>query len=515
MPFKLICLAILNLITITLLSTFWEYGLEKYTYLSFGLAYDTSFEEGERLRFILTSTSFAALAMIIPGMLIAGLIRQLQIAKRHAMQLAYTDELTGSGNRRAFNAQIKHLNLQGESYALLLIDVNDFKVINDMYGHQQGDSTLVTLVDLLRQCADSHTCIFRIGGDEFAVVRGMKDGNDITSLSETILSRAAEVKIGGTGLMSLSIGLAYSTDCMDCDIIQAADLAMYEAKRDKTAHLKLFTPQMAQQFRATELFEYSVFDAVKKKAIVPFLQPIISLKTGELAGFELLARWTLTTGDQVSPEIFIPVVEKLGLVDQLTIQLLESVTPLSVNWAAGLSLCVNITPGQLLRPALTERLYEIMNTAGPVRLELEITEKDVMSISGDARLFIEFLKTRNIGVTMDDFGTGYSNLSVLLALGINKIKIDRSFIMHGLHNTGEKKVVETLLTLCRELNVEVTAEGIEDLGTFIWLKEQGCDYGQGYLFSKAIPACEATATSQDLIRGNSSLVISSVMKSTY
>ena len=493
MRLKLRWLALLNVMTIILLASLWEYGAEAWVSKLLGLSYDSDFETAERLKFIMTSASFALLAMVVPGLLVGGLMRKLLRTEQAATRMAHVDELTGVGNRRAFQVRTEQLDNLDVVYAIMMIDVNDFKIINDLNGHHQGDATLVALASLLMEFTGPQTHVFRIGGDEFALITVTDSTDALMAEAEEIRTRAGKIMTGPASFLSLSIGIARSTDCSTYSIIQAADLAMYQAKGGKGAQLALFTPDMERQFRQKEMFECSVANAVRNNAVVPFLQPILTLSTGKLAGFEILSRWTLPSGEVVAPQVFIPVVQKLGLMDQLTVQLLRAVSVVASEWAGDLTLALNITPEQLIRPSLTDRLYTIIRDAGALRLELEVTENDVMSISEEARQAIERLKERDIRVSLDDFGTGYSNLSVLLGLGISKIKIDRSFISAGMNNREQKKVVETLLALCRELGVEVTAEGIEDIGTLMWLKQQGCNYGQGYLFRKAIPVNEATS----------------------
>jgi len=488
---KLFRLAMINMVTIILLSSLWEFGLERPVSGALGLYYDADFEAGERLRFILTSSVFAGLAMIIPGLLIAGLIRRSLAAEKNALRLAGTDELTGTGNRRAFTARLAELDAGGAPYTLTLIDVNDFKSINDLHGHSQGDAVLITLARLLSTFAGPETHIFRIGGDEFAVIAGGDDEEVAIRTAQSLLRHAGGIRTGPETFLSLSVGVASPACSAGYDIVRAADLAMYQAKRD-TAHPAVrFTLGLEQRFRRRERLQNDVAMAVRNHDIVPFLQPLVCLKTGRIIGFEILARWINDSGRTVAPDIFLPVVQKLGLMDTLTVQLLENILPLTHGWPRGFHLALNITPGQLLKPALTACLCRIMQHAGPVRLELEITEQHVMTISEDARQAIRTLKESDISVVLDDFGTGYSNLSVLLGLGVTHIKIDRSFISDLISSPGKERVVETLLLLCKELAVTVTAEGIEDTATLEWLRRRGCDYGQGYLFSQPVPAQRA------------------------
>lgn len=487
MRLKLIWLAALNFLTILLLSTLWEFGVEEYISSLFGLSYKNNFEESERLRFILTFSLFSLPAMIIPGLMLLNLVQKFSATEKEAIRMAHTDALTGTGNRRAFNKHNTLCDSNSVPYAIIMIDVNDFKIINDLNGYYQGDATLIALADVLTDFTGANTRVFRIGGNEFALITDISDIAELIALADNIRLRAAKIITGRSGYLSLSIGIARSGECSGYSVVQAADLAMYQAKSGKMQRLTLFTPDMAQQFRQKEMLELSVAGAVESRAIEPFLQPILSLNTGRLAGFEILARWTLPSGEAVSPEIFIPVIEKLGLIDRLTEQLLQQACDIAKDWPEDITLSLNIAPKQLLKTELTNRLYEIMHSSGPFRLELEITENDVMSNSEEARHSIQYLKNRGFKVSLDDFGTGYSNLSVLLGLGINKIKIDRSFISSGPGSQEQRRVVETLLALCRELKVEVTAEGIEDFPTLMWLKKQGCDYGQGYLFQKAMP----------------------------
>ncbi|MGJ0478839.1 putative bifunctional diguanylate cyclase/phosphodiesterase [Pantoea agglomerans] len=492
MRLKLFWLAMLNIATIILLSTLWEFGLEGRICTLLGLGYDPSFETSERLRFILTSSSFAILAMFIPSLLIVNLIRKTLIAEKDALRLAGTDALTGVLNRRSFNEHIATLDAGGTPYTLTLFDINEFKSINDLNGHRQGDATLIALASLLTASTGSGSRVFRVGGDEFAVVADASETDQALDAARSFCEQASSIRTGPHTFLSLSAGIASSACTAQDDVMRAADLALFEAKQDMSSHLARFSPDMEQRFRQRERLEQEVVAAVSGHAIVPFLQPLVSLRTGNITGFEILARWITASGQTVSPAEFLPVVERLGLMDSMTVALLQDAVSATRAWPAGLCLSLNITPEQLLRPSLTSCLSRIMQHAGPVMLELEITEEKVMAISDDAREAIRLLKASGIGVVLDDFGTGYSNLSVLLGLGITKIKIDQSFIAGIVNGSEQRKVVETLLVLCQGLNVVITAEGIEDVATLRWLRKRGCDNGQGYLFSRPIPAGQAT-----------------------
>jgi len=493
MRLKLFWLAVLNIATIILLSTLWEFGFESHISRLLGLGYDPDFEISERVRFIVTSSSFAMLAMIIPALLISALIRQTLRAEKQALRLASTDALTGIANRRAFSEQIAALTTHGTPYALTLIDVNDFKGINDLNGHLQGDTTLVALSALLTSTVGADCQVFRIGGDEFSIVQVAGEAEQAIIHAGILRQRAASIRTGPQTFLSLSAGVASSACCAPVDVVRAADLALCEAKQDKATHLAQFSPEMERRFRQRETLEHEVADAVSRHAIVPFLQPLVCLHSGTITGFEILARWITPSGQTVAPADFLPVVERLGLMDHLTVALLQDAIGETAHWPAGLCLSLNITPEQLLRPALTASLSGIMQHAGSVKLELEITEQNVMAISDDARRVIRSLKELDIRVVLDDFGTGYSNLSVLLGLGITKVKIDQSFIAGVSTRSQQRKVVETVLALCQELKVVITAEGIEDVATLRWLQKQGCDYGQGYLFSRPVPLGQVTS----------------------
>jgi predicted signal transduction protein with EAL and GGDEF domain len=276
-------------------------------------------------------------------------------------------------------------------------------------------------------------------------------------------------------------------------LLRAADMAMYGAKQDGRGTSRFFTRSMDVELREGAALDEDVRQAIAAEEIRPHYQPLVQLSENRLVGFEILARWHHPTRGDVAPGTFIPVAERLGLIGPLTYSLLRRACRDALDWPAGLSIALNISPRHLSDPLLPMKVLAILNETGfsPQRLEIEVTETALITDLSAARAVLVALQAIGIKISLDDFGTGYSSLYHLRELRFDKIKIDRSFVMAMDSDAASAKIVHSVIALARNLGVPTIAEGIEQQGTMDVIAAGGAEYGQGYLFGKAMPAEEA------------------------
>lgn len=415
--------------------------------------------------------------------------------EQNTKRIAKRDPLTGLGNRRElmeeFESRTDHPAAQ---FGLLLIDLDRFKPINDTFGHLVGDTVLRVVSERLCAVAKGDTSVCRIGGDEFAIlseVRASIDseelmalaGNILKELSRPIACQQHEVSVSG------SIGVAvYPRDGVDFqEVLHCADAAMYRAKTTRS-ETQMFDISMDEGMRFRAELETDLKQAIESGAIVPNYQPYVDLKTGLIAGHEVLARWDHPKYGVVSPTDFVKVAEEAGLVDKLFWQMLR--VSCRKHLAANLStiLSVNLSPAQINNPIFAKRLIEELQSLAfpPTLLEVEITETSMIGDLDRARPLLLLLKSFGIQIALDDFGTGHSSLALLRSMPISKLKIDRSFTV-DLESNAEKKgtLVNAILGIAQAMDLKVTAEGIEFAEVAEYLRVRGCQYGQGYLYGKA------------------------------
>lgn len=419
-------------------------------------------------------------------------------------RLALHDPLTGLANRRYLHMQLDSAMARAQrdnaSFALLMIDLDGFKPINDRYGHAAGDAVLMEISQRLLKMVRAGEVVSRLGGDEFVVVLAANGGNEtsirtahrlIASLSEGIMLPQGEVHV------SASVGVAfYPADAKHGDdLIRKADVALYRAKDEARGDLRFFQESMDQDVREREELELDLRAAIAHGAIVPFFHPLIDLSSGELTGFEVLARWPHATRGLIPPLQFIPIAEDSGQIDALTVSVMRTALKAALHWDPRLSIAINIAPQQLKSESLVERLLEILQETGfpAERFEIEITENALIGDLELARGIVLRLKAHGIRVALDDFGTGYSSLSHLSELPFDKLKIDRSFIqtMHGRPESAT--IINAIIGLGKSLKMPTTAEGIETAADAALLKSLGCSVGQGFLYARPMPAHEVQA----------------------
>jgi diguanylate cyclase (GGDEF)-like protein len=498
---------LLTLATMFLLSTLWEFGLEQRVFETLGLHYDNDFEHDERWRFIFTSIAFATLSLAVPALLLMHMFGRLQrsyasmvSAQELAQTLARHDALTGLPNRRVFADELQraiaHSQADGRECAVLLIDLDRFKSANDLHGHQTGDAVLCDVAKRLRLLLPPGGTLARLGGDEFAMIVVGDKLRDlgirlaqrlITTLSAPFTTENARVDIGAT----IGIALRSPENASPESLLRAADIAMYRSKRDGGGGFQFFEESMDRELHARAHLEVDLRKAIVAGEIVPFYQPLVSMADRTITGFEALARWPRSQG-LVPPDVFIPIAEDGGMIAELSYGVLRRACLDAKSWPHSLFLSLNISPSQLMDLRLPQRILAILTETGfpPRRLEVEITETAIMNDIETAKSTLASLHEMGVSVALDDFGTGYSSLSYLQKFHVDKIKIDRSFVMSMRDDPDSRTLVNAILGLGKSLGLPTTAEGIETEDNARWLAKNGCTAGQGYLFGKAMPAAE-------------------------
>jgi diguanylate cyclase (GGDEF)-like protein/PAS domain S-box-containing protein len=433
-----------------------------------------------------------------------------EAAHKLAQSMARHDPLTGLPNRRVFaetlQAAVRRVRRGSITYAILVIDLDRFKPVNDVHGHATGDEVLREVATRLTDLSRSSDTVVRLGGDEFAFILDCSAPDDPTTaasaLADRIIARVGEpISIGGqTVEVGASIGIAICpADGTDPGtLLSAADMAMYRAKEEGRGEYRFFRQDMEKALRERLALEDDVRRAVAAHEIVPHYQPLMQLAERRLVGFEILARWHHPVRGDVEPGDFIPIVERVGMIGELTYDLLRRACLDAHDWPAEITIALNISPLHLTDPALPVKLLDILSeTDFPAkRLEIEVTETALITDVGAARMTLITLQALGIKISLDDFGTGYSSLYNLRELHFDKIKIDRSFVLSMHSNAGSAKIVRSVIDLARSLGLPVIAEGIEHRQTVQEIIDQGGQYGQGFYFGKAMPAAEAAAVAQ-------------------
>jgi diguanylate cyclase (GGDEF)-like protein len=419
---------------------------------------------------------------------------------------ALHDSLTGLPNRALF---MDHLKLaisrcqrnRERLFAVLFLDLDRFKVINDSLGHVAGDQLLVEVARRLESCLRQGDTVARVGGDEFTILlEDVTDAHEVTVIAQRIQKELAlPFNLGGYEVFTTaSIGIAPSTIGYEHpdDILRDADTAMYRAKSLGKSRYEIFDKEMHTHAVNLLNLETDLRRALERREFAVYYQPIVSLETGVLQGFEALLRWRHPSHGFIAPAEFIPVAEETGLILPVGRWALEEACRQMREWqaqfphAAEMYVSVNLSGRQFANPELCEQIREALETTGlkPEGLKLEITESVVMENIEKTIEMLRQLRALGVESSIDDFGTGYSSLSYLHHFPSTTLKIDRSFIsrMGGADENAE--IVRTILLLARNLGMCVVAEGVETESQLTQLQTLACDYGQGYLFSKAVNA---------------------------
>ncbi|MBK8302032.1 MAG: bifunctional diguanylate cyclase/phosphodiesterase [Pyrinomonadaceae bacterium] len=433
---------------------------------------------------------------------------------RHA---AYHDALTGLPNRNFFIDTLKGLLQQSRensesNFAVLFLDLNRFKTINDSLGHSMGDRLIKNVAKRLSGMVREEDMVARFSGDKFGIVLSdLLSKEEATSFADRLAKRLAEPYTldGRQVFTSAKIGIAYGNSKYPEaeDILRDADIAMYYSK-DNEENYVIFDQKMHIRAVTRLQLETDLRFAIERNEFELYYQPIVGLENSSLVGFEALVRWNHPQRGLVPPNEFIPISESTGLIIPMTIQILHSACSQLVKWqersgnATPLSVAVNLSGKHFGHPNLVEQINTIIAETGiaPASLKLELTEGAVMENAETAILMLRQIKETGVQISIDDFGTGYSSLSYLHRFPIDLLKVDRSFVSAMEENTENGEIVRTVIALAKALNLKVVAEGIESVHQFHQLRILGCEYGQGYLFSKPLPVADIERLLEDKTR---------------
>lgn len=454
---------------------------------------------------IITSTLLLNIAIVLIGW---RRYRQLQQelqrrinAENEARHLAARDGLTGMLNRRAagelIQSQAAAWSKAGANLAALVIDIDSFKNINDLFGHASGDDVITETARRIEATVPRSAIIARLGGDEFAVLLPVQpdDFALIDDIGETLTTRLAEPLIvdGVEVATSSSIGGAIMPASAPLDmLLRHADTAMYRAKHMGRRRYCRFDGDMETALARRDDVEAALRAALLREELYPVYEPLVDLTTGEAIGYEMLARWVSPTLGEISPSEFIPIAEENGLIAPLSELLFRRAFTEAREWPDHLNLSVNVSPLQLRDPWFSQKLIKLLaETNFPTRrLIVEITESAIIDNLALARGVFISLQNQGIRIALDDFGTGHSSIASLRSLPFDSVKIDREYIARLSESASADSLAEAVLQLGHSLGLPVVAEGIETLGTAERLSQLSCQVGQGYFYGKGISGDE-------------------------
>jgi diguanylate cyclase (GGDEF)-like protein len=428
---------------------------------------------------------------------------------RATEQQALHDPLTSLPNRDLFRDRVDHglarARWRTQQVAVMFVDLDRFKPINDTWGHHVGDEVLVDIAGRLRKAVRAGDTVARLGGDEFAILlEDLEDQTEIDLVAQRVLDAMKEpLRVRGQAIplrLSLGVALNESSDTNVDDLIRDADVAMYSAKQRGGGKYVFFEQSMRTGAAKRLELEMELRVAVAKNQLAVFFQPYIDLKTGRLVGAEALIRWPHETRGMISPVDFIPLAEETGLIVPIGRWIMEQACHQARKWherfpsRAPFAMSINVSSIQLAQPDFVKEVGRVLRTTGvqPEAITLEITETALMEDTDQGARALHDLKELGVRLAIDDFGTGYSSLNYLQRMPFDTLKIDRSFVNKIDRGGDELALCRTIVELARTLSLKTVAEGIELSAQADVLSRLGCDIGQGFLFARPVPAEEIT-----------------------
>lgn len=445
--------------------------------------------------------------------------RALRESRERFRHAAYHDALTGLGNRNKLMdlaAEFIQSPAGDANFAVIFLDLNRFKTVNDSLGHTIGDRLLIMVGERLMASVGENGVVARLSGDDFAVLlpKVLSEREAERHAERLVASLSDSFEIDGRSIFTeASAGIAISNGRYQSadEILRDADIALYHAKETGRGIVVFDTIMHERAVKLLEI-ETDLRFALERNEFELFYQPIIDLDAMELAGFEALVRWNHPCRGLVTPQEFISVAENSGLIQPITLRLIRSACEQISEWnrqitGRRLTISVNLSAGHLSRPGIVDAIRSILfeTDTMPEMLKLEITESAVMEDAERAIGILKKIKELGVGLSIDDFGTGYSSLSYLQRLPVNTLKIDRSFVSAMQDGSDNGEIVRTVIAMARALRLDVVAEGVETVHHLHQLRILGCEFGQGYLFSRPVPAAEASSMISETERWRSIL----------
>ena len=450
--------------------------------------------------FLIVAASYVATRLLLANVLL----------RRRLSEQASRDPLTGILNRRYFTdvlpGKLRAAKEDGCTAALLLIDIDGFKYVNDARGHLIGDALLQEVAQLLISCAGPNDYVMRLGGDEFAMVRidhqHRRDAIAMARFVTAELSRTYDIR-GYQLRVGISVGLAFPPEGGEDlnDLLRSADIALYAVKGEGGGGYKLFDTGMEELVRSRRAMEMDLREALIRRELEVYYQPLVQLGPRRVCGFEALVRWNHPVHGMVLPGRFIPMAEETGLIAGIGQWVLRQACMEATRWPPDTRVAVNISPVQFDRSDIVDVVASALREShlDPGRLELEITEGVVLLDTGEALATMRRLQALGVRLALDDFGTGYSSLSYLRSFPFDKVKIDGSFLADLRGDGGA--IIRSVLSLCAQLKLDTLVEGVEREDQLLWLRAEGCTQVQGHLFSEPQPASALPRIMADVFAG--------------
>jgi diguanylate cyclase (GGDEF)-like protein len=452
----------------------------------------------------------AFLVVVYGSVLLRGVfVNSFNFARRvirqiEAERIVRQDPLTHLPNRVAFNetldAALRRLALSGEEFAVLLLDLDRFKEVNDRFGHPAGDEFLVQVASRLQRCTRAAEHVARIGGDEFALVMAnLSRPEDALEIAERFVAAFAEpFLIEGcefVGATSVGIVLVPRDGNTALDVMKNADAALYRAKKAGPGTVRFFEEADDKVSRDRKALQADLAGAVARDELFLVFQPFLDLDENRITGFEALLRWQHPSRGLVPPSEFIPVAEETGLIHEIGEWVIRRACATLKDWPEDIRVAVNFSAAQFQNAGILQTIVQALADAkvAPRRLEIEITESMLLSKYGSAASILNALLELGTTVALDDFGTGFSSLTYLRKLPFSRIKIDQSFIRDMLVQPDCAAIVKSVISLARDLNIAVVAEGVETADQLDYLRQIACDEVQGYLIGRPVSADAAMA----------------------